>query len=74
MTVKEFAQYRMRYGVTMIELAKEMDVSRSYINNIEKQNNGNEGISEETMQKLLKALYTVVQNRNKPKKVKATKQ
>lgn len=70
MTIKEFAQYRMRYAVTMPEIAKEMGVSKSYINNIEKQNASNEGISEETMQKLLKALYTVVQNRNKPQVTK----
>lgn len=74
MTVKEFAQYRLRYDVPMADLAKEMGVSRSYINNVEKQNGNNEGISEETMQKMLNALYAVVHKRNQPKKVKATKQ
>lgn len=67
MTLPEFREYRLRYNVKMTEIAKEMGVTKAYINNLERGHKGNENASEETIQRLLNALYVIVDKRNKAK-------
>ena len=65
MTMKELAEYRKRSGVSMSELAKEIGVTKGYINNIEKSNAGNEDVSQDTKNKYAKGIHSILIKRVK---------
>ena len=60
---------RVMNGITQKELAKELGVTRNYLSMIE---NGNQSYSEETGNKILSALYVLIQYKGKsrPRKKK----
>lgn len=60
---------RVMNGITQKELAKELGVTRNYLSMIE---NGNQSYSEETGNKILSALYVLIQykGKNRPRKKK----
>lgn len=60
MTMQELANYRKKMKITQVALANEMGVSKGYINNIEKGNAGNEGVSEETKKQYAGAIHRIL--------------
>lgn len=63
MTMQRLADYRMRCNISMVALAKEMNVSRQYIDQLEKGKGNNKTVSDSEKDKYLHALYRIVQAR-----------
>ena len=63
MNMQQLADYRIRCGIKMTALAKEMGVTKGYINNIEKGNTGNKLVSEEEKQRYAKSIHSILNKR-----------
>lgn len=63
MTMKELREYRLRYGVSQNAIAKKLNISRQYINQMELEIGKNANPSEDEKRRYLQALYEVVQAR-----------
>ena len=72
MTMKELADFRKRMGITQVQVADEMGVSKGYINNLEKGNGKNATASDDEKKRYSKAIRDIqikkVKGEQKPPK------
>ena len=61
--MQQLAEFRIRNDIAMSSLAKELDIPRQQLNNIEKSNGKNCYASAEFKEQYLQALYRLVSKR-----------
>lgn len=57
--MKELADFRKRLGITQVQVADEMGVSKGYINNLEKGNGKNSTASDDEKKRYSKAIRDI---------------
>ena len=63
LSMQQLAEFRIRNDIAMSALAKELDIPRQQLNNIEKGNGKNCYASDEFKEQYLQALYRLIAKR-----------